>query len=198
MSGLLKNLLRLGLLLFCTFSAQAAEWNLASLMHSLQHQGARQARFSETRTLAILDQPIEQTGLLIFEPPDRLIRRLDPPGNLRAEIIGNQLTLWQGDERKQTLLLDNVPELLAFSASFRAILSGDSDTLQHYFETHLEGDAQAWSLTLTPRESGLAARIQQIRVEGRGAEIDRYTTLESNGDQTLTRLQPIDAPTETR
>ncbi|MET0089458.1 MAG: LolA-related protein [Candidatus Thiodiazotropha sp.] len=192
----MKKLLLISLFSLLTLAAEASEWNLASLMQALQNQGARQARFSETRTLAILDQPIDQTGLLIFEPPDRLVRRLDPPGNLSAEIVGNQLTLWQGNERKQTLQLDNVPELLAFSASFRAILGGDSDTLQHYFETHLEGDAKAWTLTLTPRESGLAKRIKQIKVEGRGAEIDRYTTQENSGDQTLTRLLPIDAATE--
>ncbi len=186
-----QRLLLISLLGLITPLTHASEWQLADLMQNLHERGARQARFSETRTLAILDQPIEQTGLLIFEPPDRLVRRLDPPSTLSAEIEGNQLTLWQGEERKQTLLLDNVPELLAFSASFRAILAGDTDTLEHYFETHLEGGERAWTLTLTPKQSGFAARIARIVIEGQGAEINRYTTLETGGDQTLTRLQPL-------
>ncbi len=197
MTAIGQHLLLIGLLGLIAPLTQASDWQLANLMQAMHERGARQARFTETRTLAILDQPIEQTGLMIFEPPDRLVRRLDPPSNLSAEIEGNRLTLWQGEERKQTLLLDNVPDLLAFSASFRALLAGDTDTLEHYFETRLEGDEKAWTLTLIPRQSGLAARVVRITIEGQGAEINRYTTLETGGDQTLTRLQPSASTPET-
>ncbi|MET0065861.1 MAG: LolA-related protein [Candidatus Thiodiazotropha sp.] len=176
--------------LLIALPVSASEWNLARLMQTQKEQGARQTRFIETRTLAILDQPIEQRGILRFEPPDRLIRSLDPPSDLRAEIDGNRLTLWQGQSLKQTLLLDNVPELLAFSASFRAILGGDLETLQRYFQINLEGVEQAWVMKLTPRHEGLAARIEQITIEGHSGVILRYTTLETGGDLTLTRLQP--------
>jgi hypothetical protein len=182
-----------GLLLIIQTSISGAEepaWSLAYMMQQWQLAGERQARFTEVRELALLDQPIEQTGTLLFQPPDRLLRTLSPPSNTRYEIKGNRLTLWRGDEQ-QTLLLDNLPELLAFSASFRSVLGGDIETLKTFFRPKLSGNREAWTLTLIPIEAGLAAKIARIEINGQALEIDRYRVVETNGDQIVTHLTPI-------
>jgi outer membrane lipoprotein-sorting protein len=185
------NLMLPWFLLIIPLSANGAEWTLETLMEQLKQTGERRAQFTETRELAILEQPIEQSGTLTFQPPDRLIRTLAPPSTTRTVIEGNRLILWKNNQRQQTLLLDNLPELLAFSASFRAILAGDEETLNRYFTTHLEGDGATWRLTLTPKQSSVATHISHIDVDGRGPEIERYTFIETSGDRTVTELTPI-------
>ncbi|MEW8206633.1 MAG: LolA-related protein, partial [Candidatus Thiodiazotropha taylori] len=128
-----------------TAAAEEPRWSLDYLMQQWQASGERQARFTETRQLALLDQPIEQQGTLLFQPPDRLVRTLAPPSNAKYEIEGNRLTLWR-NQQQQVVLLDNIPELLAFSASFRSVLSGDRETLERYFIPDLTGNRDAWSL----------------------------------------------------
>lgn len=182
-----------GLMLIIQTSISVAEepaWSLEYMMQQWQLAGERQARFTEVRELALLDQPIEQTGTLLFQPPDRLLRTLSPPSNTRYEIEGNRLTLWRG-EQQQTLLLDNLPELLAFSASFRAILGGDTETLKSFFKPDLSGNRQAWILTLIPIEAKLAAKVARIEINGQALEINRYRVVETNGDQIITQLTPI-------
>ncbi|MCG7923700.1 MAG: outer membrane lipoprotein carrier protein LolA [Candidatus Thiodiazotropha lotti] len=185
--------LSLVLLLFSLSLPAAAEephWSLDYLMTQWQASGERQARFTETRQLALLDQPIEQQGTLLFQPPDRLVRTLAPPSSTKYEIEGNRLTLWR-NQQQQVVLLDNIPELLAFSASFRSVLSGDRETLERYFNPELTGSQDAWSLNLIPREGALGNKITRIEITGTDLQIERYLVIESNGDQIITQLMPI-------
>ncbi|MCG7965217.1 MAG: outer membrane lipoprotein carrier protein LolA [Candidatus Thiodiazotropha taylori] len=185
--------LSLILLLFSlslTAAADEPRWSLDYLMDQWQASGERQARFTETRQLALLDQPIEQQGTLLFQPPDRLVRTLAPPSNAKYEIEGNRLTLWR-NQQQQVVLLDNIPELLAFSASFRSVLSGDRETLERYFSPELTGNRDAWSLNLTPKEAALGSKIKRIEITGTALQIERYLVIESNGDQIITQLMPI-------
>ncbi|MCG7964503.1 MAG: outer membrane lipoprotein carrier protein LolA [Candidatus Thiodiazotropha taylori] len=173
-----------------TAAADEPRWSLDYLMDQWQASGERQARFTETRRLALLDQPIEQQGTLLFQPPDRLVRTLAPPSNAKYEIEGNRLTLWR-NQQQQVVLLDNIPELLAFSASFRSVLSGDRETLERYFSPELTGNRDAWSLNLIPKEAALGSKIKRIEITGTALQIERYLVIESNGDQIITQLMPI-------
>ncbi|MEJ2619947.1 MAG: outer-membrane lipoprotein carrier protein LolA [Candidatus Thiodiazotropha sp.] len=188
-----KAILLILIVLIQSLVAQADEsdWSLAYLMNHWQKHGERQVHFTEIRQLALLDQPIEQQGTLLFQPPDRLVRTLAAPSNTKYEIEGNQLTLWR-NQQPQVVLLDNIPELLAFSASFRSILSGDLNTLKRYFSPELTGNPEAWSLILKPKERSLSRKIKQIEITGKALQIDRYRVVETNGDQTVTQLTPID------
>ncbi|MBV2090020.1 MAG: outer membrane lipoprotein carrier protein LolA [Candidatus Thiodiazotropha sp. (ex Ctena orbiculata)] len=173
-----------------TAAAEEPRWSLDYLMDQWQASGERQARFTETRQLALLDQPIEQQGTLLFQPPDRLVRTLAPPSTTKYEIEGNRLTLWR-NQQQQVILLDNIPELLAFSASFRSVLSGDRETLERYFTPELTGSQNAWSLNLIPKQGALGSKINRIEITGTALQIERYLVIESDGDQIITQLMPI-------
>jgi outer membrane lipoprotein-sorting protein len=172
-------------------SANEPDWSLGYLMNQWKKSGEQQAHFTEVRQLALLNQPIEQQGTLLFQPPDRLVRTLAPPSNIKYEIEGNQLTLWRNGQQ-QILLLDNTPELLAFSASFRSVLSGDMATLERYFSTELTGSRNTWRLILKPKERSLAKKISQIEITGEALQIERYLVVETNGDRIITTLTPLD------
>ncbi|MEW8493743.1 MAG: LolA-related protein, partial [Candidatus Thiodiazotropha taylori] len=117
-------------------------------------------------------------------------RTLAPPSNAKYEIEGNRLTLWR-NQQQQVVLLDNIPELLAFSTSFRSVLSGDRETLERYFIPDLTGNRDAWSLNLIPKETALGSKIKRIEITGTALQIERYLVIESNGDQIITQLMPI-------
>ncbi|MCU7906281.1 MAG: outer membrane lipoprotein carrier protein LolA [Candidatus Thiodiazotropha sp. (ex Epidulcina cf. delphinae)] len=172
-------------------SAEEDSWTLQQLMHQFRQAGERSNRFTETRQLALLDQPIEQSGTLTFVPPDHLIRELSPPSDSRYEIKGKRLTISHGDGKQQTLLLDNLPHLLAFTASLRSVLAGDLATLQTYFTTRFSGNGTHWLLALIPKQPQLAGQVARIEIAGRHRNIDRYTVFETGGDQIITRLIPV-------
>ncbi|MCU7935716.1 MAG: outer membrane lipoprotein carrier protein LolA [Candidatus Thiodiazotropha sp. (ex Dulcina madagascariensis)] len=190
-ASLLALLAGLWLMLFSSPpSAEAQSLTLQQLMNQLRQAGERSHRFTETRLLALLDQPIEQSGTLTFIPPDHLIRELSAPSDSRYEIKGKRLTISHGDGKQETLLLDNLPRLLAFIASLRSVLAGDLATLQSYFTIRFSASEAQWLLALIPKQPQLARQVSRIEITGQRSRIDRYTLFETGGDQIITRLTP--------
>ena len=71
---------------------------------------------------------------------------------------------------------------------FLAVLQGDSSGLQRDFDLQLQGEAQQWKLTLTPRSLLLKQVFTQINIDG-GALVRTIELLETQGDSTLLRMQ---------
>ena len=65
---------------------------------------------------------------------------------------------------------------------------GDSSGLQRDFELALQGDAQNWQLTLTPRALLLKQIFNSIRIDG-GALVQRIVLDETQGDRPELLLQ---------
>src|SRR5690606_25368692 len=66
-----------------SLAAQAA-FDLDQLMGELARHPGGQARFVETRTMALLDRPVRSSGEMRYTPPDRLEKRTLQP---RAETL---------------------------------------------------------------------------------------------------------------
>lgn len=168
--------------------AEPAAWSLDSLMHALSSVEQRQARFSETRELSLLQQALTSKGTLSFQRPDTLIKQYDPPNGMRYQIDANRLLMRKAGGEEMVIRLDNAPQLQAYIAALRAVLAGDMGQLQTFFELHLEGDRKAWQLTLTPKQPGLARQVMRIEIFGSAQEIEQFVVLEQAGDRTTTRL----------
>jgi outer membrane lipoprotein-sorting protein len=184
----LRHLLMLGLFVTPLLQAATPAWSLDQLMQRFAEVERRQARFSETRELALLDSDLTSEGSLSFEAPDHLTKAYDPPDSQSYEITGNRLTIRKADGTQEIVLLDNSPQLLAYIASLRAVLAGDLHQLQRYFDTRLSGSAEAWRLTLTPREPRLARQILRIEITGRQTDVLQFVVIEQGGDRIVTRL----------
>ena len=52
---------------------------LDALMHELAARRSSHVAFTEVRRLAVLDRPLESSGELLYEAPDRLEKRIEKP-----------------------------------------------------------------------------------------------------------------------
>ncbi|MCH2185385.1 outer membrane lipoprotein carrier protein LolA, partial [Myxococcota bacterium] len=172
--------------------AVAAPASLSDLMTVLAQSGPVRASFQESRTLAVLVDPIETTGELYFIPPKRLARVTQWPSPAKVIVDGSLVTIEDGLGQR-ALNLEESPVGRSLIGGIVVLLGGDFEGLNRIYDTVYEAHDEAWTLTMVPINSNLRAMIREIRAEGRGQSIIRITTLETNGDVTTTELRNIES-----
>ena len=95
-----------------------------------------EADFTETQYLAMLKQPLNSSGVLIYEAPDHLEQRTLKPRPQTVVLDHGMLTLQSG-QRRRTLRLAEYPQLAPLIDSVRATLAGDRAALERRFELQL-------------------------------------------------------------
>lgn len=187
-SALLAPLL---VLLGLPATAGAQGPTLAQLLERFSALPGLEARYQEEKRIALLAVPTRSEGRIYFANPDRLLRRQTSPEAATALIADGRLRFSQGDRVEELSIRDN-PVLRGFVDSFRALLAGDREALERYYEAELvprpEDGEEAWTLTLTPRHEGLRHFLRRITIRGEGASISEMQMVEVNGDETRTRF----------
>ena len=185
--------LRLALLALCLAgagAARAAGFDLPALMQQLAQVRSGQAVFIEDRRVQQLDQTLRSSGRLSFTSPDTFVRETLKPRYERMAVVGNQLTMSRGD-RTQTALLDSVPEAAVVVEAIRGTLTGNRETLEHYFDTAVQGSAEQWQLDLVPREPRLRGQVSHLRITGRQAQVREVRITLADGDSSVMRIEPV-------
>jgi outer membrane lipoprotein-sorting protein len=174
------------------FAATGAwAYTLRELMGELAAVPSSRATFVETKTLALLAQPLELTGTLAYTRPDRLERHTLAPVEERMTLAGAELTLENVAKRqKRSFPLAAHPAMWGLVESIRGTLAGDQASLERFYWLKLEGERRAWTLTLEPRDAGLAQLVQLIRFAGSASRVERMEVFEANGDRSLMRIKP--------
>ena len=172
--------------------SHAADWDIDQLMHSLAQTRSAQARFVEKKTIAILDQPVESSGELLYTAPDRLEKRTVKPKPESMVVEGDQLEIERG-RQKIKLQLQAYPELAAFIDSIRGTLAGDRKALERNYQLSLEGSAQAWTLKLVPIDSKMKQVVALIRMTGVRDEIRSIDVTQVDGDSSLMSIEKVAA-----
>lgn len=169
--------LLLSLLLATTLAttASAAALDSASLIASLAQPLPAKTTYFEQRESPLLAQPLQFSGVLERPAVGTLVKSVAQPYVERTVIADGRVTIEREGQARRRFSLKRAPELVALTASFEAILSGDASTLQQHYRIDTLGNAEAWTLTLTPREPRLAKRVLAIRLYG--GLLDRYPTL---------------------
>ena len=98
-------------------------------MQLLARHPTGRATFTETKTIALLDEPVVSSGELLYSPPDRLEKHTLQPEAESMIINGKNLTLVQGGQRRE-LRLPQYPEVEALVAALRGALAGSQALLQ--------------------------------------------------------------------
>lgn len=182
-----------GLALTWAGSTLAAGWSLQSLTQALaQYRGGR-AEFTETKTLAMLDKPIESSGELRFAAPDFLQMRTVKPKPQTLTLMGNQLTLDMGGRSRQFDLRDH-PDIATLIDGIRATLNGDLTTLQKHYTLTLDGAPAHWTLTLVPRNDKAREHVRDIRIGGHEGVVKTVTVEQADGDVSVMHITPIGTP----
>lgn len=145
--------------------------------------------FTEVHQLAMLDHPLQSSGELLYDAPDRLEKRtLEPkPEDLLLE--HGVLTVQRGS-RTRVLSLQDYPQLVPLVESIRATLAGDRAALEHYFTVQFSGTLANWTLELRPYDAKVAHTLQKIRIHGERDAIRTVEIRQSDGDASLLTIGP--------
>jgi hypothetical protein len=192
----------LGLMLLAALSAAAANINpapragagdLDTVMSLLAQRQHGRVEFVEQKFLSILDHPIESSGELLYDAPDRLQKRTLLP---RAETLlldGSVLTMERGG-RARALDLHRYPQIQPFVESIRATLAGDRAALERVFHVEFAGGVRRWSLTLAPLDRQLQRTIKQVQIDGSQDQLQRVEIRQTDGDRSLMTLRTPATP----
>ena len=195
MSRPLRTLCVLSLL---CLSSLAHAFDLQQLSDQLAKPAVVQGRFIQEKHLRALPQPLlskgrfvlaKDAGLLwLLETPLKQDYRINGTGIARRETVGGT-SVWKAVPNKNAGAEQN--------RLFLAVLQGDSSGLQRDFELKLQGEANAWHLTLIPRSLLLQQVFKQINIDG-GELVQRIELLETQGDSTVLKMiDSTSAPTLT-
>lgn len=153
-------------------------------MAALAQRRHGHAQFVERQYLQLLEQPLESSGELLYDAPDRLEKRTLRPRRETMLFEHGVLTIERG-RRKQTLDLQQYPQVLPFIESIRATLAGDRAVLETLFDLQLAGDLGQWTLWLVPRDPKVASMVREIRIEGTEAALHRIEIRQADGDRSV-------------
>ena len=182
-----------GLALAGASLSACAAWDLQQLMDALALNKSGRTSFVETKHIAMLDQPVESSGELLYTAPDRLEKRTLKPKPESMIVNGGELLIERG-RQKFRVQLQNTPELAAFIDSIRGTLAGDRKALERNFHLGLEGTVERWTLQLQPIDASMLAVIRRIRISGAGDQVDGIEITQSDGDRSLMRMEKLAAP----
>lgn len=158
--------------------------DLPQLMQVLAQNKGGKTTFVERKYLAMLDEPVESSGELRFDPPYRLERRTLKPRVETVVLEKEALTVSRG-KTSRTLSLTEYPELASLIESIRATLAGDQKALERYYRVGLTGALTAWQLVLTPKEVQTAKVVKLIRLRGERELVSQIDVELADGDMSI-------------
>ncbi|MGZ5038301.1 MAG: LolA family protein [Usitatibacter sp.] len=170
-------------------SARAAEFDVASLFASIARDRPGRASFHETKFLALLDQPLESSGELVFVPPDRLEKRTLKPRPETVTVDRERMVLERGGKR-HSLVLREQPQVAVLVESMRATLAGDLASLTRAYSVALEGTPAGWRLVLRPLDPGLASLVERVEIGGAKAQVSKVEIFQADGDRSVMTISP--------
>ena len=174
-------------------NAGSAAPDLDAVMSLLAMRRHGRVEFVEQQFLAILDHPVESSGELRYDAPDRLEKRTLLPHPEDLVLSGGVLTMERGG-RSRVLDLQRYPQIQPFVESIRATLAGDRSALERIFHVDFAGNVQRWSLTLVPLDGRLARNVKQVQIDGSRDQLLRVEIRQADGDRSLMTLRTPAAP----
>jgi len=157
-----------------------------SLLSQRQHG---HVSFVEQQFLAVLDRPLQSSGELFYDAPDRLEKRTLQPKPESLVLERGVISARRG-RRTYTLELSRYPQIVPLIDSIRATLAGDRAALERLFQVSLQGDLEQWQLQLVPSDPAMGKTVRRIRITGAGAAIQSVEILAADGDRSLLTLGP--------
>src|ERR1700722_15734278 len=111
-------------------SADLRDLDQVMAMLAMRQHG--RVEFIEQQFLAVLSHPVESSGELRYDAPDRLEKRTLKPHAETLVLSGEVLTLERAHSRR-VMDLHAYPQVLPFVESIRATLAGDRRALEQLF-----------------------------------------------------------------
>lgn len=162
--------------------------DLPGLMELLGKVPSRMDRFIETKTLAMLTEPLVLRGTLAYVRPDRVEKHVASPYAEDLVVHGDQLTLSTANGTKR-MAVDSHPLIRSFIEAIRASLAGEVSVLRRLYHIKLQGTRQNWLLTLRPLDAQAAEYLSSITLTGHGDRMTEVDIRETGGDRSVMQIQ---------
>ena len=169
--------------------APATAQDLDRLMTLLAQRQHGHVSFVEEHFLAVLDRPVESSGELLYDAPDRLEKRTLKPKPETVILEHGVITAHRG-HHTYVLNLSDYPQIVPLIDSIRATLAGDRASLEHFFKVTLDGPLEHWTLLLLPSDPSVGKSVKQIRIEGTQDAIHTVEIQQADGDRSLLTIGP--------
>src|SRR5271156_3663396 len=166
---------------------------LDQVMGMLAMRQHGRVEFIEQQFLAVLSHPIESSGELRYDAPDRLEKRTLKPHAETLLLAGGVLTVERARGRR-VLDLRAYPQIQPFVESIRATLAGDRTSLERLFHLEIAGSLRRWTLTLVPLDSNVKRAVAQVRIDGMRDQLLKVEIRQPDGDRSLMTLRPAASP----
>jgi Outer membrane lipoprotein carrier protein LolA-like len=180
---------------FCTIAAAASldGTDINDVMRLLAMRQHGHVEFVEQHFLSMLSHPIESSGELRYDAPDRLEKRTLQPHAESLTLAGGVLTVERAHGRR-VMDLHAYPQVEPFIEGIRATMAGDRRALERVFKVDFAGSIARWTLTLIPLESSTKQSVAQVRIDGTRDQLLKVEIRQIDGDRSLMTLRPSPLP----
>jgi hypothetical protein len=175
----------------------------AELFAGLAKLPGLSAEYREEKHMAILVEPVVSDGVVLFAPPDLLLRATRAPVWSVVTVRRRSLT-YRDDAGTQELPVGRDHPARTFVQVFVDVIRGDLAGVERRFRVAFEPASEArptWQLVLEPRAGAEVGGVRRIRIGGSGLTIATMEILDSAGDRTVTTFHRVDtssAPSRAR
>jgi hypothetical protein len=169
--------------------ARAAGPDLDKVMSALAQRKHGHVTFVEKKFIALLDRPVESSGELLYDAPDRLEKKTLKPKPESLVLQGGIVSAQRG-RHHYVLDLKQYPQVVPFIESIRATLAGDRAALEQVFKVDFAGSFEQWTLGLVPLDAKLTRTVKEIHIEGEKDLIHSVEIREADGDRSLLTIGP--------
>jgi hypothetical protein len=166
---------------------------LDQLLARMRQRQHGHVTFTERHISSILDRPLESSGELFYDAPDRLEKRTLQPQTERLVLEHGVLTI-ERRHREYRVALADYPEVAPYVDSIRATLGGDRPSLERAFHIEFSSSGGDWNLELSPLDARVAARVRRLRIQGVADDVHSVSVEFANGDQSIMTLANPAAP----
>lgn len=169
--------------LMATTSVLAQVTDLTSLQAQLQQSPIVRGDFTQSRTLAMFEQPLVSEGSFLLERQHGLLWQQNTPFPVNLVLTQDKLRQTFANQPAQVITAKENPMAFYFSKIFLSVFHGDTEQLQSQFDLQFSPQKEHWQLVLTPKEAPLNAVFKSIVLQG-NQDIDSLVLEEIRGDKT--------------
>jgi Outer membrane lipoprotein carrier protein LolA-like len=167
--------------------------DLPALMRLLAQRQHGEVPYSEMDYLELLDHPLKSSGVLIYDAPAHLEKRMLRPRKETVILDHGEMTIERGD-RTYHLDLSSQPRLAPYVDAIAATMAGNLGALEQVFKVSFQGTLAHWQLQLLPRDDKVAREVRSIHIAGaedavRSVQIDAV-----NGDRSVMTMGATQGP----
>lgn len=182
--GLLAMLLSVSGAAALAAGQASSQDELGRLMQLLAQRKHGEVTYVEKDYFSVLERPLTSSGILIYDAPDHLEKRMLRPREESVVLDHGEVTMERG-HRTYHIDLSSYPQLAPYVDAIRATMAGDRAALERVFKVSFEGDLKHWRLGLVPLDGKVARGVRSIRIEGAEGDVQSVEIDKPNGDRSL-------------